>query len=227
MRSIFLILIPLLVSCSSNVPKRKFASINIPYVQGKIDYKKSSVQVFSDLKGQEHPLHYLFVQLRDETGKFVDCEKDDFFIRTQDGSKVDFNLLRKLPGRYYLIIEKMNGEDFNLDLLIKGLPLKEEVKIHLRKPHISQTKINLIEISSGSMILRLRLADKANRPVESPEIPEISLEGHGFIKELKYVGSGTWDFTVIYPEENQLMYFSVRSMGVYFPNLYRYQYVDK
>jgi len=85
----------------------------------------------------------------------------------------------------------------------------------------------LIQKSEGKLFLRLKLADKTNRIVDSPEIPEIFLEGDGFIQDLKYLGEGVWDFTVVHPGENQLMYFSVRYMGLYFPNLYRYQHVDK
>jgi hypothetical protein len=220
----FIILSVLLTACSSELPYRNLASTNTLLVLGEIDYQKSSIQVFHS--GSEDQGHYLYVQLKNKKGDFVDCEKDEFHLKTPTGDKVGFYLHRKLRGRYYLMMEK--GKDLTeVVLLIKGMPLPETFKISQRAPHALHTKMMFIQKTEGKLFLRLKLADKTNRFVESPEIPEIIMEGEGFIQDLKYIGEGNWDFTVAHPGENQLMYFSVRYMGLYFPNLYRHQHVDK
>ena len=219
-----IILLILLTACSSELPYRKLASTNALLVLGEIDYQKSSIQFFHS--GSEDQGHYLYVQLKNKKGDFVDCEKNEFDLKTPKGEKVEFHYHRKLPGRYYLMMEK--SEDLKeVILLVKGVPLLETLKISQRRPHASHTRLMLIQKSEGKLFLLLKLADKTNRVVDSSEIPEIFLEGDGFIQDLKYLGEGVWDFTVVHPGENQLMYFSVRYMGVYFPNLYRYQHVDK
>jgi hypothetical protein len=223
----FIALFLFIASCSSEVPTRKLASTEVSMVYGEIDHKKSNVQLFH--KGSENQGYYLYVQLKNEQGDFIDCEKEDFFLKGPEGKRIEFHFLRKLRGRFYLIVENGNGEDFKeVDLLVKGAPLRESFKLQLRRPHASQTKMILIQKLGGKIFLRLKLADKANRSVESSEIPEIFIEGtDGFIQDMKNVGDGIWDFTVVFSEESQLMYFSVRYMGVNFPNLYRYQHVDK
>jgi hypothetical protein len=221
MKVIFLLI--LLTACSSELPYRRLASTDSFLVLGEIDYKKSSVQLFHGGSGEKRD--YLYVQLKNEKGEFVDCDRYEFSLKTSQGYEVEFNYLRKLRGRYYLILEK--SENFNeLILLVKGVSLRETFKFPKRKPHASHTKMWLVQKFNGKISLRLKLADKANRFVDFPQIPEILMEGDGFIQDLKYVGDGVWDFTVIHPEENQLMYFSLRYMGLYFPNLYRYQYID-
>ena len=85
----------------------------------------------------------------------------------------------------------------------------------------------LLKAKKSRAIIQLELKDKNGRYVESPEPPEIIPDFEGSIEKLEHMGNGIWQITLSYPMGNQLFYLSVRSHGVYFKNLFRFQYVDK
>jgi hypothetical protein len=135
---------------------------------------------------------------------------------------------QSLDGRYYITIEKTSEfSSAEMDIFLKGRPLKEQFKLSMHYPDQKNSSIKMIKNSNNILVFRLRLADKNNRLVEIPDRPEIILEGVGNVDDLRHVSEGTWEFSVIYPEENQIMYFSVRAMGVYLSNIFRYQHVEK
>jgi hypothetical protein len=75
--------------------------------------------------------------------------------------------------------------------------------------------------------LRLTLRDRRNLPVEMQQSPEIILEGIGEVSGLKMVKAGVWEFTISYPEVNQILYVSLRANGVKIERLFRFQHVEK
>ncbi len=63
--------------------------------------------------------------------------------------------------------------------------------------------------------------------VEAPEPPELILEGDIEVTKIEHMGNGIWHIRLRYPTGNQLFYISVRSNGVEFKNLFRFQYIDQ
>jgi hypothetical protein len=215
-----------LTSCAHPEPKRSIASREM--VIGEIDYAKSLVQLFPSADKDNTLRYYFYLQLRDVKGNFVDCSPSEILIKTNKGKRVHFDYERLLPGRYYLSLDqglKMNSSQ--LDFYVGGKPLKEKFNLPHRSPDRNNTKITIIEKLDNKIVLQLRLADQKNLPVEHIEMPEIIIDGVGLLEDMKPMGPGVWEFTVTYPEDNQIIYLHVRALSFYFSNLFRYQYVDK
>lgn len=195
---------------------------------GEVDFTRSRVLIYPAKEMEDDISYFLFLELKNSEGKYVDCDQKDLSIRHKKGKKIDFDFHRALVGRYYLKIEK--EEDVkakNIDLYYKDRALKEQFKVHLTKPHKSNTKITLVSNQEYRLTLRLRFADKNNHPIELPEAPEIWIDGQGIIEDVKHFKEGVWEFSIIFPDENQIMYISARAMGVSFRNLYRFQHIEK
>lgn len=218
------------VSCALRAPERKIANAEIPVKFGKHDSQRSLVQIFPATDVQKDAAFYLYVQLKDAQGKFVDARPAEFNLKTRKGHKIDFDFERVLDGRYYLTILKSERiESHEIDLFVQGKALKEQFKLQLKRPHEKFTKLKLLKNNkhTHSQVFELRLADGKNRPLEVPEVPELVFEGPGQVAEAKHIREGIWHITVIYPDENHISYYGVRSMGVTFQKLYRYQHVEK
>ena len=75
--------------------------------------------------------------------------------------------------------------------------------------------------------MRLKLADKNNRAIFGYELPETLVEGEGSIEELKALENGLWEFTLVYPGRNVIIYLSIRSHESLLEHIYRFQHVEK
>src|SRR5690606_24285313 len=158
--------------------------------------------------------YYFYLQLKDSNGRFVDSR--DIKITTEKGDEVPFIQERVLTGRYYLTLKKEAGlSSAHLNVIAQGKVLKEEFKLSFDYPHKKNSQIRLVQKDNNVLKFQLNLRDEKNIPVDVSERPEIFLEGMGIINEVKEVSEGTWEFTVLYPDENQIMYLSVRAMGVF------------
>lgn len=228
MRVIFFSLLIFLIGCASERPVRKIASVDTIVKIGQVDLKKSSVQIFPAVAADDGLWYYFYVQLRDTDGKYIDADPSDIGLKTDKGKPVPFKLERLLVGRYYLTLEKTADiSSVQMDFFIQGKKLKEQFKMQMRLPDKAHSKITIVKNTIERITFRLRLADKLNQPVEIPDRPEIILEGVGSVENIKHVHEGIWEFSLIYPNENQIMYFSVRAHGVYLNKLFRYQHVEK
>jgi len=223
-----LLLLLLALGCSHPEPYRRIAEDLNEFRGGEVSFKKSMVQVFPSDQKDEIASYYLFVQLKDSEGRFVDAEKREFSLKTISGVEVDFMFERVLPGRYYLMIEREEGHHWQeLNLFLHDKPLKEQFKVQMAKASRTHSKISKITNSHSRLILRLHLRDRQNKALELPEGPEIFLEGEGQVQEVIHTAEGVWEFSIVYPNENQIIYVSVRANGVYLRRLYRYQHIEK
>jgi NADH dehydrogenase/NADH:ubiquinone oxidoreductase subunit G len=149
-------------------------------------------------------------------------------LKTSKGSAVEFKFQKILMGRYYLTLEKTAEiSSAQIDFFVKGKPLKEHFQLSMRLADKTKTTIKMLRNDRNELTFKLRLADKNNLPVETPDQPEILLDGEGSVEEMRHISEGVWEFKVIYPEQNQIMYFSVRAHGVYLGKVFRYQHVEK
>jgi hypothetical protein len=198
-----------------------------PEVLGEIDFKQSLLQIFPAEKGDQVAL-YLYLRLRDSNGNYVDCDPASLRLQSKKGNQIGFTYERLRPGRYYLTIDRTEGiGSSEIDLFLGERPLKEQVKLRLSKPDLMRSNLTLISNSDNRLTLRLELRDQKGQPVELPEAPEILLDNQLRLDALEHLGGGVWRVVVLYPEDNQIMYFSVRAMGTLLPNLLRYQHIEK
>lgn len=215
----------ILSACASPKPVRKVASNPGPSIY---DSSKSQVQIYPAVSLDGKIWYYFYVEVKNTSGRHMYLDPAEIDVKTRKGKKIPFKIEQVLGGRFYLTLEKTPEiSSSELDVFVKGRPLKEQFKLHIRYPDKMNSRITVVKKDSNKTTFRLYLADKDKRPVELPEKPEIILEGMADIEDLKHVSEGTWEFSLIYPNENQIFYFSVRAMGVYLSNLYRYQHVEK
>ncbi|WPU65684.1 hypothetical protein [Peredibacter starrii] len=224
MRIGLFLLFVLLVSCAE-APLRRNPASESPVQLGEVSRSHSSVQLFPSAEN-DSLTYYFYLQLKDSKGQFVDVSPSEIALKAKNKRPVKFKLERILNGRYYVIVEKSEHAK-SVDFVVQNQTLKEKVSLNFRQPDRRYSSISIKTKGEGKITFQLRLADKSNRPVLLPDQPEIVLEGRGEIEDLKHIQEGIWQFTVIYPEDNQIMYFSVRAQGVYLVNLLRYQHIEK
>jgi hypothetical protein len=223
-----LILLTFLLLGCALPPKGRKPSSQTALRLGVADRKNSRIQLFPSATSPtgEEQFHYLFLELKNSQGQFVDCPPEEILLRTSKSSAVPFKLERLLIGRYYLLLSEKLGVP-EVDVLIKGELLHAKLKLPTQRPDRDHSKIALVKNVQNKMTFRLHLADAQNRPIELLERPEIFLEGLGSVVEITPIGGGSWEFSVRYPEFSQIMYFSIRAQGVYFERFFRHHYVEK
>lgn len=213
------------IGCSSPQAFRKIASDNLERY-GDVDIARSNIRLLPEFNDSEGDGYRFYIQLRDGKGKFVDCAYNEIIL-SKNGNSIPFKFERILTGRYYLIIKKEDLARRNIKLHLQGQTFNDDLESLLTYPHKKNSQIKLISNSAHMIRLQLHLADEMNRPIVINESPEIILEGLGTIGDLKQVRNGVWEFSVLYPDDNQIMYFSVYACGVFLPKIYRYQHVEK
>lgn len=209
----------------AEAPLRRFPASETAMRIGSISRANSLVQLFPSNEGDSFT-YYFYLQLKNEKGDYVDCDPSEVTLKTKQKKLITFKLERLLTGRYYLIVNKSKGLK-DIDVYVRGLLLKEKFNLNLIRPDKKFTSITIKKKGDGKIVFRLKLADKTNKPVALLSEPEIVFEGRGEIDNLRHMQEGIWEFTVIYPEDNQIMYFSVRAQGIYLTNLLRYQHIEK
>jgi hypothetical protein len=223
-----LLILFIVLACSHQSPYRRVAQDLSEFRVGEVSFKRSLVQVFPSDTENNFVSYYLFVQLKDSEGRFVDAERREFSLRTHTGEEINFKFERVLPGRYYLTLEKEESRHWKkLNLYLQDKPLKEQFKVQMVKASETYSKMTKVKNSDNRLVLRLNLRDQHNKPLELPEPPEIFLEGDGEMPGIIHTGEGVWEFTIIYPNHNQIIYVSARANGFLLKRLYRYQHIEK
>lgn len=192
---------------------------------GIADLKQSQVRLFpADKPG----LYNFYLEFRDAAGEYVDCDQNEVEALTRKGLSLPFTFERLLVGRYYLTIDQEAvGPIEYVEITVRGERLSRKFKLIPHKPDAKFTKITVIENERNIMRLRLRIADAQNQSIDLNDRPEILFHGEGDVSELEEKESGVWEFSVIYPEANQIMYFSIRAQGTYLHRIFRYQHIEK
>lgn len=194
---------------------------------GDHDPKKSSVKIFPPEYLEKFTRYYYFVELKDEKGMYIDRDLHEIEVKV-DKKKFEVKVERVLRGRYYVILEDDKKISMGqLDFYVTGKKLRESFKLGLQPAHKSHTKMRKLRATKTRAKLELVLKDKNGKLVETPDGPEIVTDSQAEVSKLEHMGNGTWQVTLSYPRGNQLFYISVRSHGVEFKNLFRFQYIDK
>ena len=213
-----------LTSCAATAPKRTPSS-EASFRPGIVDSHKSRVRLFP---AENEQFYNFYLELKNPQGEYVDCDPSEIEVHTKSGKHLAFDYERILAGRYYLVIDQqqLGSIDF-IEIGIRGERLPLKFKIHSHKPDSKNSKISIIENEGNIMRLRLRLANAKNEVIDLHDRPEILFHGEGYVSEPEKKGRGIWEFSVIYPEANQIMYFSIRAQGTYLHRIFRYQHIEK
>lgn len=230
MRYLPFFLLILFVSCASRYhdrPTRAPSSEAEILRYGDHDPVLSSVKQFPPKYGEKTTQHYFFVELKDASGSYIDRDLNEFEIKVMN-KKIPVNVQRTLRGRYYVILDSdKNLPMKQLDFFVAGIKLRASFKVGLKPPHSKHTKMLKLRAVRSYAKLELHLKDENGKFVETPDAPELIIETDVEIKKLEHMGNGIWQIHLRYPYGNQLFYISVRSHGVEFKNLFRFQFIDK
>ena len=218
------ILLPLffLISCASGLRERNIAS-NEFVVLGEADSNLSIVKFFFDAG---HPdIHHFYLELRNSHKKLVDVELKDILIK--DGKKKLNSYIRRISlGRYEIEVDQTNLNFNKLKFVIQAQTLKHKL-VGLQKPIQKKSSITIISNENHRLKLRLTLKDKNGKVVDVQQGPDIIFSGLGEASVPMKTKTGVYEFEITYPEDNQILYLSVRANGVSLYKLFRFQYVEK
>ncbi len=231
MRFVALSALFLFISCAHHDSDRAPASYQEVVFYGDPDLDRSSVKMFPPEYSEKTTRHYYYVELKDDRGMHIDRDIQEFEVREKKKSH-EIKVERVLRGRYYLILDAdKNLSTGDLDFYVAGQKLIESFRLGMRPAHPSHTKMRKLRATNSRAKFELVLKDKKGRFVETPEPPEIVLSSESNndtqIEKIEHMGSGIWHITLRYPYGNQLIYISVRSHGIEFKNLFRFQYIEK
>ncbi|HXH29993.1 MAG TPA: hypothetical protein VNJ01_04205 [Bacteriovoracaceae bacterium] len=216
----------LLLSSCANEPLRSIASEPITY--GIVDMGQSGVKFVSpEVRGLVLE-HHLSMYFKDSQGNFVDFETDSLKVWDRNGREISFKINRHLLGQYYVtIVQKLTAPALVIDFKVHGKALRIPVTLNNRQASASHSNLKKVKEEGNRILLRLDLADESGRIILLSNPPEIIVGGSQIIEEIKQIRDGRWEFWVRVLETNHILYFSIRADGVYLPNFYRYQHVEK
>jgi hypothetical protein len=169
-----------------------------------------------------------FIQLRDEEGDPADFHSARLQLRDRHARELDFKLERARAGDYYLIVdEKLSPSQFPLSLWYENTAFLEKLENAGLKADARRSKIKILAQHPQSMLLQLSLKDSEGNIIPSRRPPEIILQGEARLAEMHEMGPGIWQFSVIYPDDNEIIYISVRTQNAHLERIFRFQYIAK
>jgi hypothetical protein len=195
-----------------------------PIVLGQVDPKLSSVKLFSNDQEDSDDLHF-YVELRSAPKTLVDVNPKDIVIK-KSKTILTADVQRLSIGKYKVTVKNEEQNLKSLKFSVKKKYLKHQL-VTLKKPTRKNSSFKLVSNLDGRLKLRLTLKDKHGSMVELQHLPEIILEGLCEVSQIKIVKPGVWDVEIVYPEENQILYLSVRASGVQIERFFRYQHIEK
>ena len=211
--------------CASERANRKISSVIYSSAENdRIDFKQSRVQTFPSTDDS-----YLFyVHLKNKFGIDTDCDISEISLKTIDGKSLEFKYEMLQAGRFYLrVLNSSQVRSDQISIFIQGKLLNQGIPLKMPRPDLKNSSLKILRNENNIIVFQLRLADSRNNLIDTINDPEIIMEGLATMEGLRRISKGIWEYSVVYPEDNQIMYFSVRSQGVYFHNLLRYQHVEK
>jgi hypothetical protein len=229
MRLLLSLCLGFLFACA-RAPVREPAGWEFEPQWGAFVTERSSAKQFAPVYGEESIKHVFSLELRDEFNLFVDYLPEEFSVRDGAGKAVAFEVRRELPGRYFVMVEQklqLHLEQ-DLEILVAGRAVSDKFKLHIERPESTGTSLRIVHQQDHKVRFRLTLGNAKGRHIASVNTPEIILDGNeqALIEDLTQVRRGVWEFTLVHPDENQLIYLSVRAQGAYFKNLFRFQHIE-
>lgn len=222
MKLFSLLFLLVLVSCASRT-ERRIASEEVIEI-GEPALAKSQLRLYP-VENQEQRSHQFYLELRNEASKLVDIDPREIQVKFK-GREVPFEIHRITKGKYQLEVTNDFSEVVQLKFFVQGKEIQNSLK-PLARPSQKHSKLVILSKDGHELKLQLTLHDKRGRPLDVPEGPEINLEGMGELSPVNLVKRGVWEFSVVYPEQNQIFYLSVRANGTLFRRLLRFHHIEK
>jgi hypothetical protein len=223
-----LLLILFLSSCASHVKDRKPASFATQEIFGEVNLSKSNFKIFPPQLVENEFLYYFFLELKNDSGDFIDCPESEIEVKNSQQESLSFHLERVLRGRYYITVnEKTSGAKEKFDFYINNKLLRKSVKLNQAKIAREKSWLKPLFSTQNGIRFRLFLGDRSGKPVEPMTSPDIIITGAALVEDFQHIKEGVWEFNLSIPNYNQVIYLSVRAQGAYLADLYRIQHIEK
>ncbi len=216
------ILFIFLVACAE-LPVRLPATISTE-LYGDVDHSYSVVKTFPKDQEQEGEQSF-YLELRNKERQFVDVKFEQIIVKSPVAN-LNFYLQRLGRGRYEV---KMNQEDLefkNLRFEVQNKEIKHSLT-RLPRPSKKHSQLKIVANPEYSLWLELNLKDLKGHPLDLNYLPEVMIEGEAVTSDIRRIKKGTWHIHLSYPDDNLILYFSVRANGVKLERLLRFQHVEK
>ena len=168
---------------------------------------------------------HFYLELKSPSKTLVDVNPKDIVIK-KSMKILTTDVQRLSIGKYKVVVKAEVLNVKSLKFLVQKKSLKHQL-VTLKKPARKNSSFKLVSNHDGRLKVRLTLKDKRGSLIELEHLPEIILEGLGDVSEINVVKPGVWDVDIVYPEDNQILYLSVRANGVLFERFFRHQHIEK
>ena len=209
----------ILVGCASH----RAPEVPPPVVIGKMASAKSRVQIFLADERDEKQKFYLI--LRDDKDQKIEIEESSLLITSKQGKVPKYKFERISKGRFQVLFNEKIPKVSHLKFSVQGIPLKKSIE-NRHKPEPIKGKIVLVSKGDHEVTLKLSLQNMRGESLETDGPPGTVIEGGGTLSELKRLQKGLWEIKVSLPEENVIIYVSIRTNGAHLDHLFRYQHIE-
>lgn len=229
MRSVYFLVLLVIWGCSSSQPSRQPAQSTDTVVDVSFDSSQSILKIFPLEKFNNGFNFYIYLEARDINRNLINLMTDKIVVKNGKVTLKDIEVHQHSKGRYYLsFFRKISNNQLNIKVFINNSLIKSFNPISLSAVDDSKLFIKTIGHVQDGLRMRLILLDKSSRPIRLVSEPEILVTGNNAeIVDLKEVSHGIWDFNLMYPKMNQVIYLSIRAHGDFWGNIFRLQHVEK
>lgn len=191
------------------------------------DVSQIDVKLFPEFDDNTLMAYHLSVKLKNSEGFATDCNETEFRVTDQAQNPLKF-IVKKLEAGSYFLTLSSDVSTSTSDLIVWiGEKTKKKFSLAKKLPDKSHTKLNLIQYDNNRLYFHLTILDKKLNPVILDGPPELIIEGDAKLIDMLSVTDGEWIITIDFPQENQILYISMRISGVYFSKIFRFQHVEK
>jgi hypothetical protein len=215
MRSLSFLILVLVFSCAQQ-PVRKLAFQVQTYLYGDVDLGRSSVKQF--------PNQTFFLELKDQKGDPVDCDKTQIIVMGKKSKIIPFELIRAKLGTYYVQVKEETLQTINF--VIQGKAWSGKYDLAHGIVSALRSELKFISKVDHTLTLQLTLKDLRGDIIDIPTVPEVLLDSQLELDKLTYIGRGIWEIRVTLPEQNHVSYISIRAHGTDLGQSYRIQHVE-
>jgi len=193
-----------------------------------LDLKGTTLKVFPPvLEGNYFRFHFFF-ETRDVHNQLTDFKVDDLRIFTDRKKLIKFEVQKVSLGKYYLNFRHtINNSELGLSFFLKNQLIHKIPNFSLSLVDNSKSWIKAYGLIQDGVRLRLFLSNDKGNLIKPLVPPEIIVSGEAEITDFKETDQGLWEFNLLYPNYNQIIYLSVRTQGSFIGQIYRFQHIEK
>jgi len=197
-------------------------------ISSEIDLSQTTLKIFPpEIESHYFKFHFYF-ETRNIHHQFIDFNPEDLKIVSHRKKILKFDLQKIAVGKYYLNFRHaINGSELGLSFFLRNKLIYNLPRFSLSLVDRSRSWVKSLGMIQDGLRLRLFLSDADGREIKTLVPPEIMVSGEAEVIDLRQIAGGLWEFTLIYPNYNQIIYLSVRTQGSFIGQMYRLRHIEK